>query len=82
MFLDQCQQGSDWPTAGHPQLAPYQIQGLDAVCTLINTRNPGVAHKLLKGPIPGVSGSTQDLQPEVGVIETLVGEERLNNWRH
>ena len=63
------------------QLAPHQVQRLDAVGAFVDLRHPGVAHVLLHAGFPDVAVAAHDLDAQVGAFGGHVGEIRLDDRR-
>ena len=63
----------------HAHTPAYQIQGLDAISSLVQLRDSGIAHELLHALFVDVAVAAETLHGHVGAFETHVGEMRLNH---
>ena len=66
-------------TAQH--LAPEQVQRLNAVGTLVDRRNPAIAHQLLHAPLTNETVAAEHLHAVVGHFQPGVGHEGLADRR-
>src|SRR4249920_560684 len=68
------EEGHDRPAAVLAELAPDQIERLNAVGSFVNLRNSGIAHELLHAVLGNVSMSPEYLLGQDCVGKTAVSE--------
>ena len=61
------------------ELAADQVERLDAVRTLVDLGDPGVADMLLDTGLADIAMAAKQLHGEVGGGEAMIGEERLDD---
>ena len=64
------------------QLAPHQVERLDAVRALVYLADPRIPHELLHAVLADVAVAAVHLHGKVGGLEAVVGEEGLDDRRH
>ncbi len=78
-IADLLEERHDGPTAIETKLAANEIERLDAVGTLVNHGNAGVAHILAHAPFFDIAVTAIDLLSGNCVVEALVGQYTLDD---